>query len=146
MNKIEQDERLLGVGVIIIKNKKILMGHRLTNYEDPCWAFPGGKVESRETIMEAAIREAKEEADIEIANIRPVTFFDDVLKGRHILSFIVQADIVSGDPKIMEPEKCTEWKWFTLEEIPENLTPNNKKLLAQGVFQRLLGNGQISSR
>lgn len=27
---------------------------------------------------------------------------------------------ISGEPKLMEPEKFMEWKWFPINELPEN--------------------------
>jgi ADP-ribose pyrophosphatase YjhB (NUDIX family) len=26
-----------------------------------------------------------------------------------------------GEPKIMEPEKCKEWRWVALDELPDDL-------------------------
>ncbi len=83
------NKRLLGVGVVIYKEGKILVGLQHRDYEDTCWATPGGKVSDGviETIEARARREVLEETGIEIKNIEPLTFYEDVENGAHIISF-----------------------------------------------------------
>ena len=64
----------VGVGVILLKNNKILLGKR---NEDPTkadsllhgegtWTLPGGKLDFKEDIQDCAFREVLEETDIKI--------------------------------------------------------------------------------
>ena len=41
--------------------------------------------------------------------------------GKHYLNIGVKGTYKGGEPKVMEPEKCKEWKWVSLEELPDNL-------------------------
>ncbi|KKQ79681.1 MAG: Nudix hydrolase 1, partial [Parcubacteria group bacterium GW2011_GWC2_38_7] len=59
----------VGLGVIIIRDNKVLLGLRQGSHGAGEWAYPGGKVEFGETIFEAAIRETKEEAGIDITDL-----------------------------------------------------------------------------
>ena len=34
-----------------------------------------------------------------------------------------------GEAKVMEPDKITEWKWFSSKKVPENIYPPSKKVL-----------------
>ena len=62
-----------GIGVMILNNNKVLLGHRVLNskdtggiYEPDSWTPPGGKQKYEETIIETAIRETKEETNLDI--------------------------------------------------------------------------------
>ena len=64
----------VGIGVLLIKNNQILLGHRIKDgvdtggiYEPDTWCLPGGKQEYHETIFEGAIREVKEETNLNIS-------------------------------------------------------------------------------
>lgn len=60
-----------GAFALIIYNQKLLMLLRDDNPEissPNCWSLVGGRIEDGETSEEALIREAKEEANIEIVN------------------------------------------------------------------------------
>ncbi len=34
-----------------------------------------------------------------------------------------------GEPKICEPDKCSELKWFSLDTLPDNVIESRKKAL-----------------
>lgn len=84
------------------------------------WDFPGGSVEYGEKCADAIIREIKEEFDIEILELLEVV--DHILpeENQHWVSPTFIARIKSGEPKIMEPEKCMEIKWVTLEDVEQH--------------------------
>ena len=113
----------VGVGVIILKDNKILMGKRKNAHGDGTWSFPGGHLEFNEEIENCAIREVKEEAGINIKNIRLGTFTNDIFakEERHYITLFILAEHDSGDVKIMEPEKCEKWEWFEWENLPRPL-------------------------
>lgn len=64
-----------GCGVLVIKNGKILVGNRKDN---GLLCGPGGHVEFGETPEEAAIREAREEFGIYLAELIPVTILSEM--------------------------------------------------------------------
>ena len=43
---------------------------------------------------------------------------------QHWVNPLFEAKLVKGEPKIMEPDKMLELKWFPLANLPENLTSN----------------------
>ena len=58
----------VGVGVIIVnKCNKILFGKRIGSHANK-YSIPGGNLKIGETFEEAAIREVKEETDLDIKN------------------------------------------------------------------------------
>ncbi len=128
----------VGVGVLIISNDKVLLGHRVSNYEDTggihegdSWTCPGGKQEYNETIVECAIRETLEETNLDISDIKVFNAEDDISVDRHFITIHVIANSFRGELKVMEPDKIDEWKWFDLDNLPNNLySPSRKEIEA----------------
>jgi 8-oxo-dGTP diphosphatase len=58
----------VGVGVFIIKDKKILMGKRINSHGEGTWSLPGGHLEFFETFEDCAKREVMEETGLKISN------------------------------------------------------------------------------
>jgi mutator protein MutT len=117
----------VGVGGIIVDDEGRLFlarrGPQAAN-ERGLWEFPGGSVEFGERCVDALRREIQEEygVEIEVGSLLDVT--DHLLpeEGQHWLSPSYVCRIVSGDPTIREPDRCSEIGWFTLDELPEDLT------------------------
>ncbi len=124
----------VGVGVWIVKDGKVLLGKRKNAHGEGAWAAPGGHLEWGESVEDCARRETAEETGIEIANIRYATFTNDVFEaeGKHYVTLAVTADYASGEPRVMEPEKCERWGWFAWDELPEPRFLPLQNLLKQG--------------
>ena len=118
----------VGVGIIIRNGNKILLGHRCKNKEDTggiigrdTWSLPGGKQEYDETLLEAAAREVKEETNLVISNLKLVGVCDDIAPDRHFITVTYVTDDYEGELTVMEPTKEDEWKWFDINDLPDNL-------------------------
>ncbi|MCX4364896.1 MAG: NUDIX domain-containing protein [Bacilli bacterium] len=126
-----------GVGVLIFDERgRLLLGRRALNavdtggiYEPGSWNCPGGKQEYDETIVEAAIREVKEETNLDISNVESFGASDDVEDGKHFVNIHLIAKSYSGTLKVMEPEKIDIWEWFPLDELPENLYSSSRETI-----------------
>ena len=112
-------EARVGVGVIIIKEDKVLLGKRKGSHGAETWGFPGGHLEFGETPEETAIREVAEENGVIITHLRKGPYTNDFFEkeNKHYVTLFVLADYVSGEPEIKEPEKCSSWQWFTWDEL-----------------------------
>ena len=124
----------VGVGVIVIKGNKVLLGKRKNAHGEGSWCFPGGHLEFNESVEECAVREVREETGIEIKNLRLGPFTNDVFKKerKHYVTLFVIAEYASGKAKVMEPEKCEKWAWFEWNRLPEPLFLPIQNLLKQG--------------
>lgn len=113
----------LGVGVIIVQDGKVLMGLRKGAHGTGTWSFPGGHLEYGETPEICAVRETLEETGMRVEAIGSIGFTNDIFEeeGKHYVTLFIRARIVSGEPRVMEPEKCERWEWFLWDEMPENI-------------------------
>lgn len=64
-NKVFYQNPAVGVAVIVIKDKKILLGRRNISYNG-LWCIPCGYVEYYEDVRDAAVREFKEETALDV--------------------------------------------------------------------------------
>ena len=113
----------VGVGVCIIKDRKVLLGKRKNAHGEGAWCFPGGHLEFNESWEDCARRETMEETGIKIKNVRFITATNDIfpVEEKHYITIFMVADYDSGNVKIMEPEKCEAWEWFEWETPPQPL-------------------------
>lgn len=111
----------IGTGIIIVKDGSVLLAQRAKSktLAPGCWGTTGGHVELNETPAQAAIREAKEELGIDAGNLKFLACFDEQWRdGAHYVDVIFSGEILSGEPKINEPDKIDAIGWFPLSELP----------------------------
>ena len=97
------------------------------------WEFPGGGVEFGERLVDAIVREFREEYEIEIAVVELLGVSDHLIpdEGQHWVSPTFIARHVAGTPRIVEPEKCSAIGWFALDALPEPLSLITRDNIAQ---------------
>jgi 8-oxo-dGTP diphosphatase len=115
-----QPQPRVGIGVMIFKDGKVLLGKRKGSHGAGELAFPGGHLDHMESFEECARRETLEECGIEIQNIR-FHLLANIrrYKPKHYTHIGLIADWESGEPKVLEPEKCEGWAWYDIDEIPK---------------------------
>ena len=125
-----------GIGVLIEDDNRILLGHRVASYKDTgciyepdSWTLPGGKQEYDETTVDAGIREVKEETNLDISSLEFFFVSDDISPDRHYVTIDFITNDFRGNIKVMEPAKIDEWKWFSIEELPENIYSPSRKCI-----------------
>jgi 8-oxo-dGTP diphosphatase len=112
----------VGVGVTIFKDRKVLLGKRKGSHGEGEFAFPGGHLEYMESFADCVRREVREECGIEIENIR-FQFLANVVKyaPKHYVHIGLIADWKSGEPQVLEPDRCESWEWYELDNLPHPL-------------------------
>ncbi len=112
----------VGIGVMILKDGKVLLGKRMGSHGAGQYAFPGGHLEYMESFENCAKRETTEETGIEIGNIRLLRLMNlKAYAPKHYVDVGLIADWKSGEPRIMEPEKCEGWGWYDIDNLPAPL-------------------------
>ncbi|MFA6105263.1 MAG: NUDIX domain-containing protein [Patescibacteria group bacterium] len=110
----------VGVGIMVLKNGKVLFGQRKNAHGDGEFSFPGGHLEHGESIIDCAKRETKEETGIEIENVRLLCVSNEKkYLPKHYLNIGLIADWKSNEPKITEPDKYIKVGWYDLENLPK---------------------------
>ncbi len=115
----------VAVHVFLVRADEILLLRRFaTGYEDGNYSVVAGHVEAGETVIQGAVREAREEAGIEIdpAELR----IGHVMHRRgddERVDFFVVVERWAGDLHNAEPTKCDELRWCPLATLPGNTIP-----------------------
>jgi 8-oxo-dGTP diphosphatase len=113
----------VGVGVMILRDGKVLLGKRKNAHGAGEYAFPGGHLEYMETFEECSIRETEEEAGIKIKNLRFLCVANMRLyKPRQYVHIGMICDWDSGEAELKEPEKCEGWDWYDLNNLPQPMS------------------------
>lgn len=125
MRKYIGHQPMLSVGstVVVIKDNKILLNLRS---DTNTWGIPGGAIELGETLEETAIRELKEETNLDCNSFTLLNVFsgknfyfkypnDDEL---YSVVALYLANVVTGELKITDGES------FKLEYFSKNDLPN----------------------
>lgn len=117
----------VGISVILCKESRILLGLRKGSHGAGTWAFPGGHLEMGESFSQCASRELLEETGMVVPPKHMLLFteksvtndiFSDLL---HYVTIYMTCRWQPnyGEPRVMEPDKCEQWKYFkSLEDMP----------------------------
>lgn len=116
------------VGIILKKDNHVLLVKRCnTDWASGQWNFPGGLLEEHETLLQGAIREAKEEIGViikpgacELIYVLHVRKNDK--NAKDIFGFGFLAESWQEEPINNEPHRHSEIGWFALDNLPENIT------------------------
>jgi ADP-ribose pyrophosphatase YjhB (NUDIX family) len=108
----------IGVGIAIIEDRKIL----LTKRKDfPVWCIPGGHLSLGESILEAAIREAREETGLEISIQHMVGVYSMPHKWENGSCEIIFKAKAIGGKLLRESNETVNAGFFSRDEFPEDM-------------------------
>ena len=125
----------VAVGVIVVTEDgpMVLLGKRKGELGTGMYSLPGGKVDYGETPIQAAIREVKEETNLELKNI----YFTGILtndyypeQGKQYLCMYYMATVADeGDLEVLEPTKVESWDWYYPDGLPRPMWANAGRLI-----------------
>lgn len=128
-----------GFGVMVLKDGKVLLGHRHSDPEkadslmhgEGTWTMPGGKLHFGEDLKEAACRELLEETGIKISKdkLKVISVTNDVVYDAHFVTVGFLYQDFEAEPKVMEPDEITEWQWFDLNQLPSPIFFPSEKII-----------------
>lgn len=104
----------VAVGVIKCENKIFLTKRLADAHQGGKWEFPGGKVETGETVHQALARELKEEVAIEVLTCTPLMQINYDYGDKKVLLDVFVVDNFTGETRALEGQ---QGGWFTLAEF-----------------------------
>ena len=123
----------VAVYLLLLSNAQVLLLRRHnTGYEDGNYSVIAGHVERDERVTTALVREAAEEAGIQLAEADVQCVHVMQRKGSDGLvyvDFFFLAEHWEGHVHNGEPSKCDDLRWFPLTALPTNTIPYNKDVL-----------------
>ncbi len=118
----------VGFGVMVLREGKVLLGRRHVDpakadselHGEGTWTMPGGKLHFGESFEEGAKREVMEETGVEIdtKDLKVISLANDIVSDAHFATIGLLCEKYPGEPKVMEPDEITEWRWFSLDWLP----------------------------
>ena len=104
----------VAVHLLLTEDERILLLRRFnTGYEDGNYSVVAGHVDGGEELRSAMVREAREEAGIDISpsTLRVVGVMH-LMGDREYVSFFLHTSEWSGEVVNAEPHKCDDLSWF----------------------------------
>ncbi|AIY90074.1 NUDIX hydrolase [Geoglobus acetivorans] len=111
---------LVGVGAVIVRDRKILLVKRANEPNKGKWSVPGGLVRRGERLEEALEREIREELGVEVVVKDVACVTDEVILDENgvveyhyvIIDFFAE---ITGEPRAMSDAE--EVAWVELDDI-----------------------------
>ena len=105
---------------VIFKDDKILLTHE----NNGTWSLPGGWCDVLESVASNTIKEVKEETGLDVETIKIIAVQDRNKHNKPIYAYgvckiFVLCNVIGGE--FIENIETTEIKYFSLDEIPNNL-------------------------
>ncbi len=128
----DEERPRLGAIAVVRRGQEVLLAQRSKGGYIGRWGFPGGHVERGETVVEAAMRELREETGVAADPKGVLTVLDEI--GRtdagevqwHYVLIAVLADWRSGEA--VAADDAADVRWVTLADITGGTLPVLKQV------------------
>lgn len=130
---------IVDVHAMLVRDGQVLLGRRAgTGYADGLWHLPSGHLEEFESVIEAVVREAREEVGVEI-DPADLAFVHVMHRAPDRIGLFFRAERWNGEPYNAEPDKCDALEWFPLDRLPADMVPYPAAAVRAGLDGAPLG-------
>lgn len=115
-----------------LRNNTILLGKRKNAvHMNGFWSLPAGHVMEEESALNAIIREAKEECNLDLLpnELKLVGAMHHLSPPYDYINFIFKADLRNHEPKNVEPHKCELLTFHPIDQLPEPMEAYIKDII-----------------
>ncbi|HEX2911758.1 MAG TPA: NUDIX domain-containing protein [Chloroflexia bacterium] len=118
------------VAVVLVENEdRLLLGRRNHNPGKGLWSFPSGYVNRGEKVEEAAIREVKEETNLDVRLKGLLGVYSE--NGSPVVLTVYRAEMSNQRQELLpQEEEVMELAFFALNDLPELAFPFDHSILA----------------
>jgi ADP-ribose pyrophosphatase YjhB (NUDIX family) len=134
---------VIGVGVVIWRGDKVLLVKRRNAPRKGELGLPGGVQQIGETIMQAAVREAREETGLDIVPLGIITAIDAITRDKqgktefHYTIVEVAAESREGEARARDD--ALDLRWASMEEVEKLCAwPEVARMVRLSVLQKAL--------
>jgi 8-oxo-dGTP diphosphatase len=121
VKRLYPDQPVVGIGVVIVCEGKIVLAKRGNEPSRGKWTIPGGLVELGESIEAAVIREAKEETCLDVENPVLIDVVDNVdldENGKIKYHYVIVDYLVSvKGGKFKAASDAVDLRWVPFDEV-----------------------------
>ena len=111
------------------EGRVLLQLRKNSGFYDGYYGLPSGHWEYGEYLTDTMIREAKEEANIDLdKEDLKLSLVWHSAKNKYII-FFMRSEQYSGNVRINEPDKCDDLRFFEYSDLPDNIMPCIKHAL-----------------
>ena len=135
MSHMSEKFKLIPAVYLVLRrdNEVLLLQRANTGYQDGSYSVVAGHMDGDELGTTAMIREAKEEAGIDLKP-EDLTFVHLVHRlnretGDERIDVFYEAYNWTGEVTNIEPHKCSDLSWFPMDDLPENTIPLIRNVL-----------------
>lgn len=111
----------VGVGAMIMRDNKILLGMRKGSHGKDTYGWCGGHLEFAETIEECIRREVFEETGLYVRSQRFLCVSNILSYGMHYVDIEFLVTVRPGEPCVLEPHKVVGWDCYDVDKLPAPL-------------------------
>jgi len=128
MTTKNDDRPLVGVGVALVDQGRILLVQRGHEPNQGLWAVPGGKVELGESLTAAAVREVMEETGLSVEVGDLIWAGEHISEHGHIVLIDFLGSVIGG--RLAAADDADRAEWVPLDRVAEYpLTPTMHRLI-----------------
>lgn len=110
------------VSAYIVRDGKILLGHRMQEPWAGCWETPGGYVNQGEQPQDAIRREVREEISVDLGRVQLLdVFVHEWSPGVWVSNTVFLAEPAGQVVVQPDGQETDTARWFDLDQLPANM-------------------------